>query len=56
MISGDPQHGESGRDAGLSATGYIPQIALMGMAVWLGLYIPSFLIDLLNNAVKFMGE
>ena len=56
MISGDPQHAESGRDAGLPATGYIPQIVLMGMAVWLGLYIPSFLLDLLNNAVKFMGE
>ena len=56
MISGDPQHAESSRDAGLPATGYIPQIVLMGMAVWLGLYIPSFLLDLLNNAVKFMGE
>jgi hypothetical protein len=29
---------------------------LLGLAVLLGLYIPSFLIDMLNHAVKFMGD
>lgn len=56
MISGDPRHAESHGDDKLPLTGYVPQIVLLGMAVWLGLYIPSFLLDMLNNAVKFMGE
>ena len=56
MISGEPKHAESDNDAGFSAAGYIPQIMLLGMAVMLGVYIPSFLIDMLNHAVKFMGE
>ncbi|MFA6104359.1 MAG: proton-conducting transporter membrane subunit [Victivallaceae bacterium] len=56
MISGDPKKPETLDESGIHATGYIPQIVLLGLAVCLGLYIPSFLIDMLNNAVKFMGE
>ncbi len=56
MIYGDPKYAETDQAAELSAAAYIPQVVLLGMAVWLGLYIPSFLLDLLNHAVKFMGS
>ncbi len=56
MIAGDPKNAESHKGIVFPAAGYVPQIVLLGMAVCLGLYIPSFLLDMLNNAVKFMGE